>query len=41
MKTKGCTLISATEGFILKGKAGPLKEGELERTAHRAKEITK
>ncbi|MBU0684299.1 MAG: flavodoxin family protein [Thermoplasmatota archaeon] len=41
MKAKGGTLASTPEGFIVKGKKGPLKEGELERAASWAKGIAK
>ena len=33
LKTKGGTLILPPEGFIVKGKKGPLEEGELEHAA--------
>jgi len=39
LKAKGGTLILSPEGFFVKGKEGPLKEGELERAASWAKEI--
>jgi flavodoxin I len=39
LKTKGGTLISSPEGFVVKGREGPLKEGELEHAASWAKEI--
>ena len=41
LKTKVGTLILSPEGFFVKGKEGPLKEGELERAASWAKEIAK
>jgi flavodoxin len=41
LKKKGGTLILSPEGFFVKGKEGPLKEGELERAATWAKEIVK
>ena len=41
LKKKGGTLILSPEGFFVKGKEGPLKEGELERAASWAKEIVK
>lgn len=41
LKRNGGTLIASPEGFFVKGKEGPLKEGELERAARWAKEITK
>jgi flavodoxin I len=41
LKTKGGTLILPPVGFFVKGKGGPLKEGELERSANWAKEIVK
>jgi flavodoxin I len=37
----GGTLIVSPEGFFVKGKEGPLEEGELERAASWAKEIMK
>jgi flavodoxin I len=39
LRAKGGTLISSPQGFFVKGKEGPLKEGELERAAGWAKEI--
>jgi flavodoxin I len=39
LKRKGGTLIASPEGFFVKGKEGPLKEGELERAASWAKVI--
>ncbi len=39
LKTKGGTLILSPEAFFVKGKEGPLKEGELERAAGWAKGI--
>jgi len=39
LKRNGGTLIAPPEGFFVKGKEGPLKEGELERAAGWAKEI--
>jgi len=41
LKTKGGALILSPEGFFVKGKKGPLKEGELERAASWAKGISK
>jgi flavodoxin len=41
LKKKGGTLILSPEGFFVKGKEGPLKEGELERAASWAQEIVK
>lgn len=41
LKTKGGNLILFPEGFFVKGKKGPVKEGELERAATWAKEIAK
>ena len=41
LKTKGSTLILSPEGFFVKGKEGPLKEGELERAASWAQELVK
>jgi len=38
---KGGDLVLRPEGFFVKGTKGPLKEGELERAAAWAKEITK
>jgi flavodoxin len=40
LKRKGGTLIASPEGFFVKGKEGPLKEGELERAVDWAKQIT-
>lgn len=34
LKKKGGNLVMPPEGFFVKGKEGPLKEGELERTAN-------
>jgi len=39
LETRGGTLISPPEGFFVKGKKEPLKEGELERAASWAKKI--
>ena len=39
LKGKGGTLVASPEGFFVKGKEGPLKEGELERAASWAKTI--
>lgn len=39
LKTKGGTLILSPEGFIVKGKEGPLKGGELERAGDWAKQV--
>jgi len=39
LKTRSGTLILSPEGFFVKGKEGPLKEGELERAASWAKGI--
>ena len=39
LKRKGGTLIAPPEGFFVKGKGGPLKEGELERAADWAKQL--
>ncbi len=41
LKRNGGTLILSPEGFFVKGKEGPLKEGELERAASWAKVIIK
>jgi flavodoxin len=39
LKRKGGTLIAPPEGFFVKGKEGPLKDGELERAKDWAKRI--
>ena len=39
LKVKGGTLIMSPGGFFVRGKEGPLIEGELERAANWAKEI--
>ncbi len=39
LKRKGATLVASPEAFFVKGKEGPLKDGELERAASWAKEI--
>ena len=39
LKKKGGNLLVSPEGFFVKDKEGPLKEGELERAASWAKEI--
>ena len=39
LKRKGTTLVASPEAFFVKGKEGPLKDGELERAASWAKEI--
>jgi flavodoxin I len=41
LKNKGWTIIVPPEGFFVKGKKGPLKDGELERAAGWAKEIVR
>ncbi len=41
LKRNGGILIAPPEGFFIKGKEGPLKEGELERAASWAKAIVK
>jgi len=41
LKAKGGVSIVSSEGFIVKGKKGPLKEGELERAAGWGNEIVK
>ncbi len=41
LKRNGGTLIVSPEGFFVKGKEGPLKEGEIERAASWAKVIVK
>ncbi len=38
LQARGAVLISTPEGFIVGGKEGPLKEGELDRAARWAKE---
>ena len=40
LEARGGNLISPPEGFIVKGRKGPLKEGELERAAIWAKSLT-
>lgn len=39
LKGKGGTLVASPEGFFVKGKEGPLKQGELERAAGWARGI--
>jgi flavodoxin I len=39
VKALGATLVAEPEGFIVKGKKGPLAEGELERAAAWAKSL--
>jgi len=39
LKAKGGVLVGAPEGFLVKGKKGPLKEGELERAAGWARSL--
>ncbi len=39
LQAKGAVLVSPPEGFIVEGKKGPLKEGELERAASWAKSL--
>ena len=39
LKDKGAILAGAPEGFLVKGKKGPLKEGELERAEGWAKTV--
>jgi flavodoxin I len=39
LKGKGGALVASPEGFFVKGKEGPLKEGEVERAASWAKGI--
>ena len=39
LKKKGGILVTSPEGFFVKGREGPLKEGEIERAASWAKEI--
>ena len=41
LKAKGGDLASTSEGFFVKGKKGPLNDGELERAASWAKDIAK
>jgi flavodoxin len=41
LKAKGATIISFPTGFFVKGKKGPLKEGEIERAAGWAEELTR
>jgi len=41
LKKKGGNLVAPPEGFLVKDKEGPLKEGELERAASWAKEIAR
>jgi len=41
LKGKGGTLVASPEGFFVKGREGPLKEGELERAAGWAKRMAK
>jgi flavodoxin I len=41
LQAKGGTLVLPPEGFFVKGREGPLKEGELERAAAWAREIVK
>ena len=41
LKRNGGNLIATPEGFFVKGKEGPLKEGELERAASWAKAVAK
>ena len=41
LRKKGFVLILPPEGFFVKSKKGPLREGELERAVNWAKEITK
>ena len=41
VKKKGGNLVAPPEGFFVKDREGPLKEGELERTADWAKGIVK
>jgi flavodoxin I len=41
LRAKGGTLVLPPEGFFVKGREGPLKEGELERAAAWAREIVK
>ena len=40
MKKQGRNVIIESEGFVVKGRKGPLKEGELERAEKWANQIT-
>jgi flavodoxin I len=40
MRSKGCARQSAPEGFIVKGRSGPLAEGELDRAAAWARQVS-
>ena len=39
LQEKGGTLVAPPQGFFVKGKEGPLKDGELERAASWAREV--
>jgi len=39
LETSGATLSAPPQGFFVKGREGPLKEGELERAAQWAKDV--
>jgi flavodoxin I len=41
LRARGARAVYTPEGFFVKGKKGPLKEGELERAANWAREISK
>lgn len=41
LKKKGGILVAPPEGFIVMGKEGPLKDGEMERAAEWAKDLLK
>jgi flavodoxin I len=41
LSQKGCSLKVPPEGFIVKGRAGPLADGELDRAADWAKKLTR
>ena len=41
LKKRGGNLVAPPEGFLVKGKEGPVKEGEIERAASWAKVIAK
>ncbi len=41
LKAKGGDLASTSEGFFVKGKKGPLSDGELERATNWAKDLAK
>ena len=41
LKVKGGNLVSTSEGFFVKGKKGPLADGEMERAVSWAKDVAK